>query len=273
MAGALMKRRYGWIWAIALGALLTAAPALAQKGSHSKQQPKESPIDPTKPAGRTALRQTVQTLCVTNWQQHQNPAPCERVFLPDSKTLNSGYAVIADEGGGAHYLLVPTQTLTDLSSGELLDPDTPNYFAQAWIARDVLSKFTGHAVPRNAVGLAMGIARFSAQDQFHIHIECLRPEIAKALRVSAADMTDTWSPLVLEGSTYQAMRLMSEDLSATNPFELLATLKSDARHHMVDYTLVVAGMQFKSGPGFVVLTGTGPSGELLLESTCGGSGT
>jgi CDP-diacylglycerol pyrophosphatase len=266
-----MMRRFDWLLALAVGATLIAAPSIAQKGSRNKE-PKESPIDPQKPAGRAALQQTVQTQCVINWVQHQNPAPCERVFLPDAKSTSSGYAVIADVGGGAHFLLTPTQTMTDLSSGELLDPDTPNYFAQAWLARDLLNKFVGHTIPRNAVGLAMGIARFSPQDQFHIHIECLRPEISRALRVSAADMLDTWAPLALEGSTYQAMRLMNEDLSNSNPFELLASLKTDARHHMADYTLVVAGMQFKSGPGFVVLTGTGPSGELLLDSTCGGAG-
>lgn len=265
-----MMRRRDSLSAIIVGVLVFAVPTLAQKSSHYKE-PKESAIDPAKPTGRSALRQTVQSLCATNWQQHHNPAPCERVFLPDLMSLNSGYAVIADEGGGAHYLLVPTQTMTDLSSGELLDPDTPNYFAQAWNARDLLGKIAGRSIARSDIGLAMGIARFSAQDQFHIHIECLRPGIAKALRVSAADMTDTWSPLTLEGSNYQAMRLMNEDLSSSNPFELLAALNADARHHMADYTLVVAGMQFKSGPGFVVLTGTGPSGELLLDSTCGGS--
>jgi CDP-diacylglycerol pyrophosphatase len=266
-----MMRQCGLLAAVFFAALLFAFPAVAQKGQgqhYNNKEEKESPIDPAKPSGRTALRQIVQTQCVTNWLQRHNPAPCERVFLPDSKTTRSGYAVISDEGGGAHYLLVPTQTMTDFSSGELLDPDTPNFFAQAWAARDVLSKFVGHSLPRNAIGLAMGISRFSPQDQFHIHIECLRPEIARALRVSAADMSDAWSPLVLEGSTYQAMRLTGEDLSASNPFELLASLKTDARHHMQDYTLVVAGMQFKDVPGFVVLTGTGPSGELLMSSTC-----
>jgi CDP-diacylglycerol pyrophosphatase len=266
-----MMARRRWLTAIALSALAFATPVLAQKSARSKDKDKETPIDPLKPAGRSALRQTVQGQCVRNWLDHHNPAPCERVVLVEQKSGSPGYAVIADEGGGAHYLLVPTQTMTDLNSGELLDPDTPNYFAQAWHSRDALNKFVGHEIPRNAIGLAMGIARFSPQDQFHIHMECLRPEIAKALRVSAADMQATWSPLVLEGSTYQAMQVMSEDLSATNPFEVLATLNADARHHMADYTLVVAGMQFKSGPGFVLLAGTGPSGELMLDSTCGGT--
>jgi CDP-diacylglycerol pyrophosphatase len=269
-----MMSRSSWLAALVIGALAFATPALAQKSSHFKQKDKdkESAIDPLKPAGKSALRQIVQTQCVKNWLEHHNPAPCERVSLVEQKPASAGYAVIADEGGGAHYLLVPTQTMTDLNSGELLDPDTPNYFAQAWNSRDVLSKFAGHEIPRRAVGLAMGIARFSEQDQFHIHVECLRQEIAKALRVSAADITNAWSPLVLEGSTYQAMRIMSDDLGATNPFELLASLNADARRHMVDYTLVVAGMQFKGEPGFVVLAGTGPSGELMLDSTCAGGG-
>jgi hypothetical protein len=37
---------------------------------------------------------------------------------------------------------------------------------------------------------------------------------------------------------------------------------------MGDFTVVAAGMQFKSGPGFLLLTGTGPTGELLLDSSC-----
>jgi CDP-diacylglycerol pyrophosphatase len=264
-----MARRGGRLAALAVSALMVVTPSMAQK-SKRYQEPTETAIDPQKPTGRSALRQIVQKQCVLNWLQHHSPAPCERVSLAESKSSSAGYAVIADEGGGTHYLLVPTQTLTDLSGGELLDRDTPNYFAQAWHSRDLLTKSAGHDIPRNAVGVAMGIARFSSQDQFHLHIECLRQEIAKALRVSAADMTDTWSPLLVDGSTYQAMRIMGEDLDAANPFELLATLNPEARHHMADYTLLVAGMQFKSGPGFVVLTGTGPSGELLLNSSCAG---
>jgi hypothetical protein len=38
---------------------------------------------------------------------------------------------------------------------------------------------------------------------------------------------------------------------------------------MGQFTLLVAGMQFKEGPGFVVLAGNAvPGAELLLDSTC-----
>jgi CDP-diacylglycerol pyrophosphatase len=251
--------------------LAFASSALGQK-MHGAKSSTDSPIDPKQPAGRSALRQIVQDQCVLRWQEHQNPAPCERVFLANPKDAGSGYAVLAAPGGGAHYLLVPTRTMPGIESSELLDPDAPNYFAEAWHARGLISSFVGHDVPRTVVGLAVGIAQSRTQDQFHIHIECLQQETFKALRASAENVVGVWSPIAIAGSTYQALRITADGLDASNLFELLATLSPDARHHMGNYTLVVAGAQFKGAPGFVVLAGTGPSGEILLDSTCAVAG-
>ncbi len=162
--------------------------------------------------------------------------------------------------------------MTGIESNELLDPDAPNYFAEAWRARGLLGAFVGHDIPRTVVGLVVGIAQSRAQDQFNIHIECLQQGAFDALRVSADSFLDVWSPIIIGGSTYQARRIVADGLDASNLFELLATLNADARHHLGNYTLIVAGMQFKSGPGFVALTGTGPSGEILLDSTCAVAG-
>jgi CDP-diacylglycerol pyrophosphatase len=251
-------------------AMAFAFSAMGQR-THSPSST-DTPIDPKQPAGLSALRQTVQDQCVLNWQKDHNPAPCERVFLADPKDSGSGYAVIAAPGGGAHYLLVPTRTMAGIENSELLDPDAPNYFADAWRARGLLGAFVGHDVPRAAVGLVVGIAQSRAQDQFNIHIACLQKDAFEALRASADNFIDVWSPMTIAGSTYQARRIVADGLDASNLFELLATLNPDARHHLGKYTLIVAGMQFKSGPGFVVLTGTGPSGEILLDSTCAVAG-
>jgi CDP-diacylglycerol pyrophosphatase len=262
----------------AAAALAMVSPALG-RGSHgSKPSSSDSSSTTTStdllqlPTGPDALRQIVQNQCVVDWQQHHLPAPCERVFLADPKNSDSGYAVLADRSGGAHYLLIPTQTMGGTDASELLDPDLPNYFAEAWRARDLITNFVGHEVPRTAIGLAVNAAHLRSQRQFHVHIECLRQEVADSLRASAERVTDVWSPISVSGSTYDGLRISAEGLDATNLFETLATLKPDTRHHMGDYTLVVAGMQFKSGPGFIVLTGTGPSGELLLDSTCAVAG-
>jgi CDP-diacylglycerol pyrophosphatase len=262
-----------WLGILALATGLAARPAAAQH-SHGKPSASSqgSTYTPEINSGRDALRQIVQQQCVVNWTQKHDPAPCERVFLPDSNPEGSGFAVLADRKGGAHYLLIPTQTMAGIESGELLDPDSPNYFAEAWDARDFLTKFVGHPVPRGAVGLAINTARSRTQDQFHVHIECLRQDVFDSLQASAEHVGGTWAPLMVAGSTYQAQRIMGDGLDGANPFELLAKLAPDTRHHMGDYTLVIAGMQFKSGPGFVILTGTGPTGELLLDATCAVAG-
>jgi CDP-diacylglycerol pyrophosphatase len=226
-------------------------------------------------AGRDALRQVVQNQCLPNWRQHKDPSPCERIWLSSPQPDSPGYAVLEDRKGGAHYLLIPLQTMSGTESGELLDPDLPNYFAQAWNARDLLDTYVGHAVPRTAVGLALNTARAREQDQFHIHIECLRPEVLESLRAAAAQIGSKWSPITVIGSTYQAMRIADPGLDATRPFELVAQLSPDARHHLENYTVLIAGMQYPDGSGFVILTSTGPTAELLLDSGCtvaGGGG-
>ena len=247
-----------------------AAASASGKGLHAPGQ-KTPELPPN--AGRDAFRQLVQDQCVKNWRERHDPEPCERVFLANPRSGDLGYAVLADpQGGGAHYLLIPTQTMRGVDSAELLDPDAPNYFAEAWHARDLVGNFVGHEVPRTAIGLVVNTARTRTQDQFHIHIECLRQDVVESLRAAGDKVTDLWSPLSVAGSTFQALRIADQDLNGSNVFELLAKLSPDARHHMGDYTLIVAGMQLRTGPGFVVLTGTGPTGEMLLDSTCAVAG-
>jgi len=261
--------------ALLTGIATAAFASSALGGSHGPTSSADSTPDVMQLSGRDALRQIVQDRCVLDWLQHHDPAPCERVFLADPKTNRSGYAVLADRKGGAHYLLIPTQTMAGVDSSELLDPDMPNYFAEAWHSRDLIAKFVGHDVPRSAIGLAVNTAQARSQNQFHIHIECLRKDVVESLRTAAEQLTDIWTPVSVAGATYHAQRIAGDGLDGSNPFELLATLRPDVRHHMGDYTLIFAGMQFKSGPGFVALTATGPTGELLLDSSCtvaGGGG-
>lgn len=257
-------------------ALAAIATSTAGPGSHSSKDNSSDSSDPISdaalPTGRGALRQIVQNMCVIHWTQHRDPAPCTRVFLEDLKVSNSGYAVLQDPGGGAHYLLAPTQTMTGTDSSELLDPDAPNYFADAWRARDLISKFVGHEVPRTAIGLVVNTVPTRAYDQFHIHIDCLRQDVSDSLRAAADRVSDTWAPLTVGGGTFQAMRIMGDSLDGSNLFELVANMSPDVKHHLRDYTLIVAGSQFKGAAGFIVLTGTGPTGEILLDSTCAVAG-
>jgi CDP-diacylglycerol pyrophosphatase len=256
---------------VALGALIALAGAVAAAPhglSFGRKEGKDLPPN----AGRDALRQIVQQQCVVNWINHQDPAPCVKVFLADEKNVNSGYAILADKKGAAHYLLIPTQTMEGIDAEELLDPDLPNYFAEAWKSRDVVTKFVGHAVPRTAVGLATNNAHSRSQDQFHIHIDCLRQDVAATLQAAAEHVTAKWNPIKVAESTYEAMRIEGLNLDGVSAMDLVTQIGPDVRHHLGDYTVVLAGMQYKSGAGFMLLAGTGATGELLLDSSCAVAG-
>ncbi|HEY3851888.1 MAG TPA: CDP-diacylglycerol diphosphatase, partial [Steroidobacteraceae bacterium] len=248
--------------------LMAAATAFSATGRGTLHTPGQKSADLPPDAGADAYRQIVQDQCVVNWTQRNDPSPCEKVFLANPSGGISGYALLADPDGGAHYLLIPTQTMTGTESTELLDPNLPNYFAEAWHARDLLSKFVGHAVPMTDVGIAVGTVATRRQHQFHLHIECLRPEVVDSLKAVADKVTDRWSPVTVAGFPFQAMRLPLHALEVSNPYELVANLSPEARDHLGNYTVVLAGAQYQSGPGYILLTGTGPSGDLLMDSGC-----
>jgi len=258
----------------AVAALLLAPWALGAGGHTPKSTSPSSSSggENTLFTGPGALRQIVQTQCVLGWKQHHNPAPCERVVLYDPNGSDLGYAILQDPAGGAHYLLVPTQTMAGLESGELLDRDAPNYFAEAWRAHELLAQSIGHAVPRTDIGLVVNTERTRAYDQFHIHIACLRQDASDALRAASPGITDTWAPVNVGTTSFQAMRIASESLDGSNLYESLAALKPGVAQRLRDYTLIAVGAQFVSGPGFIILTGTGPTGEILLDSTCEAAG-
>jgi CDP-diacylglycerol pyrophosphatase len=219
-------------------------------------------------ANRDALRQIVQGQCAVHWSQQHSASPCERIYLPEAPHEREGFAVLADRKGGAHFLLIPTRTIAGMESTELLEPGAPNYFAAAWSARDLVARSVGHGIPRDAVGLALNPRHARTQDQMHIHIECLRADVALALRRAAPRIAGGWSPISIDGRPYQALRVMGEELGGANPPVLLANGLPAARSGLGDFTLVVAGMDFPEGPGFVLLAGNDVAGELLLDSTC-----
>jgi len=191
--------------------------------------------------------------------------------------------VLADSKGGAHFLLIPTQTIAGIEDPNLLRAGTPNYFAAAWQARDRLAAVIGHPLRRDVIGLAINSAIARGQDQLHIHIECLQPRLFHALQAAAANVSDHWAPLPVEESPYRALRIRAQDLGEANPFELLANGLPEATQAMAAYTVIVAGVEFKDGPGFIVLAGRTPTrdallgapgkglvapGETMLDATC-----
>jgi CDP-diacylglycerol pyrophosphatase len=220
--------------AVALGLLL---PSLAARA-----------YDPN------ALWKIVHDRCVPNQLAHGDPKPCTAVDLKNG--AERGYAVLKDLHGTTQYLLIPTARIVGIESSALLAPDDENYFADAWDARSFVEKVLGHALPSDALSLAVNSKLARTQNQLHIHIDCIRPDVQATLMKLRASIGDTWAPLAepVGGYGYTAMRVMSTTLAGHDPFKLLARGVPGARDDMQLRTLVVAGMRFDGdAPGFVVL--------------------
>jgi CDP-diacylglycerol pyrophosphatase len=219
-------------------------------------------------ANPDALRQIVEEQCLVHWAQRHDPVPCERIELGDPPREDSGYALLADRKGGAHLLLIPTRRITGIESADLALPAAPNYLSAAWHARERLETAVGHALPRNAVGLAVNPVHARTQNQLHIHIECLRSDVLRALAGRAGHFASGWRSVRIGAYNLEAREIAGETLDGENPFKLLNEHILEEHGVIGEYTLVIAGAQSASGPGFIMLTSPSMAGELLLDSTC-----
>ena len=202
-----------------------------------------------------ALWNIVHGQCVPDQQQKGAPAPCAEVQIGDGEAR--GYAVLKDRKGQYQHLLIPTTRLAGIESPELLAPGAPNYFAEAWAARSFVEQRAGHPLPRTQLSAAINSAHGRSQEQLHIHVQCLRRDVAEALHAHLGEIGRSWAPLSvpLAGHRFRALRLADADLAGSNPFALLAASLPQGEG-MGRHTLVLAGVDFEDGtPGFVLLDG------------------
>ncbi|HLZ83928.1 MAG TPA: CDP-diacylglycerol diphosphatase [Caulobacteraceae bacterium] len=219
-----------------------------------------------------ALWRVVHGLCLRDMAISGRPIPCLAV------NRQEGYAVVPDLRRRTHVLLVPTVRLGGIESPQILSPGAVNYWQAAWEARRWVERRAGRPIPRDRLGLAINSVLSRSQNQLHIHVDCVRPDVRRALIENEAQIGAAWKPLPvpLAGRRYKARRLAGEDLGQRNPFVLLARGDPAARRRMPLETLAVIGATFADGsPGFYLLSDhtdvlRGDSGfaEGLLDHDC-----
>ncbi|MBV8605524.1 MAG: CDP-diacylglycerol diphosphatase [Pelomonas sp.] len=209
-------------------------------------------------ADRNALWQIIDTQCVPEAQAGAAPRPCARVQLaPDRE---HGWVLLKDRNGVLQYLLMPSARVPGIESPLLEQPDAPNYFAAAWRARDLLDALNvshhGAALPRDAVSLTVNSIRRRSQDQLHIHISCVQPELRARLLAAQDEIGPAWAPLPggwLRHAWF-VRRVEAKALDGVNPFVDAAAHVPGAGADMSRATLGVVGVRFSDGvDGFVLM--------------------
>ena len=176
------------------------------------------------------------------------------------------FAVLKDKKGSAHYLTLPTDKVTGIEDPAVTQPGFPNYWYTAW---DEAGRYLKK--PREQMGLAINSVKGRDQRQMHLHMACVRSDVAAALEKQRSQVKKSWAPkpfLALRGHSYNGRWLDKDALKSNNPFQLLLELEG-AAHHMDLQSLAVIG----SKDGFYVLDdytdGTHPGhAEELLDEDC-----
>ncbi len=221
-----------------------------------------------------ALWNIVNGQCLRHQIELGNPLPCAQIDLRPG----AGFAVLKDSIGIAQFLVIPTMRISGVESPKLLATGSPNYWSYAWQARADVEDRLHRKLARNQVSLAINSAYGRTQNQLHIHVDCVRPDVDQILRQHLSKIGKRWAPLGfrLENHPYWAMRIIGSTLGTNNPFKLLAEGVPAAREHMDRQTLVLIGATFKDGKeGFILLADhvdldndDHASGEELQDHDC-----
>ncbi|MGE9553126.1 CDP-diacylglycerol diphosphatase [Erwinia amylovora] len=181
-----------------------------------------------------ALWRIVSQKCVPNQEQNNDPTPCRLV------DLHNGYVVLKDRVGPLQFLLMPVKKITGIESPELLNPSTPNFFAEAWRSRHYMEEKRGQPVDDSAVALTINSLRGRTQNQLHIHISCLRPDIRQRLDSLNASLGSKWQPEQLGDHEYLVRTLTSDELIKTSPFIRVANELPGTWDEMDKYGIAIA---------------------------------
>ena len=209
-------------------------------------------LGPSARADSDALWKIISTQCVPNEKEYGQPAPCTIVDLAGGE--DKGFVLFKDNVGATQYLVMPTAKITGIEDPKVLAPGAANYFADAWSEIHYVETAAQHPLPPGSLSLAVNSPHGRSQNQLHVHLDCLRPDVRAAIERDLAAIGDKWAPFpeALVAHPYRAIRVAS--LDSANPFTLLADGVPGARAAMGDHTLAVIGIGGDK-PGFVILDG------------------
>jgi CDP-diacylglycerol pyrophosphatase len=169
-----------------------------------------------------ALWQVVRA-CVADYQTTGGVFPCLSVDLTGG--MDRGVVVLRPPFGAPDTILSPTRRVVGVEDPWLQSPEAPNYFAAALSARAFVAKPDGSAPQLDEIALAVNSRSTRTEDQLHIHIGCVSPEVRQAIRRHAASMkVGEWARFdsLVPGSDLWGFRTGGADLAQTDPFQLAA---------------------------------------------------
>lgn len=225
-------------------------------------------------AGERGLLWRVVQTCLVDHAITGGSFPCLRVDTAGGD--ERGYAALRAPFERLHLVITPTVRTIGIEDPRLVAAGAPNYFADAWASRHFVSDDLAQKPGRSDLALAINSKPGRSQDQLHIHVACVRPDVKRSLASSAAGLQPgrfTNLRVLPKAPRFMAMPLSGADLAGQNPFALVADLLKPV--DMSDVTIVLVGTGGDDRPGFVLLARSrlhgiwdDAHGEALLDGSC-----
>jgi CDP-diacylglycerol pyrophosphatase len=190
------------------------------------------------------------------------PVPAPTCFYIDQQAMiedtGNGFAIVkAKDSHLYHFLTLPTKAITGIedaqvnffrSRSDVSSSYSPNYWtlAWSWLDKTVVATYenqhSGQTLTPDRLGLAINSPKARTEDQLHIHMACIKPQVQSALtKVQLQTCTQPpceWSDPVLILKPYSYQVVVVNSLTSLNPFLIM---KSISNFDSDKATLVVTG--------------------------------
>jgi CDP-diacylglycerol pyrophosphatase len=166
------------------------------------------------------------------------------------------------------YLIIPTTKVTGIEDRQIFAPPVADLWADGWQQAQI---YLNKPAADTALAINSGYGR--SQDQLHIHISCVRRDVAQALAENDRGIGgDPAKPAEIrlgpQNHLYRVIKVVS--LTTESPFDLAATM-SGAKRDMAEQSIAVVGSKT---PGVYYVLDTSHQGanpgaaEELLDQAC-----
>lgn len=224
-------------------------------------------------ADRNELWSLVSFKCMRHLAKSEAPIPCDSIDT--TKGWDRGIAYLKDRDGVARMLAIPTHPVSGLEDPAVLGADEPNYFAGAWQAQSLLPMRLKAVAPPEAIAVVVDSKEARDQDQLHLIVDCLKPEVTTSLAEQAAGISLHWAKMSapLEGRTYWARRVEASSEDKVWPIRLLVDELPGSKDALADWSLALVQPASLRDSGFLLLAdrAEGEQGGRprdLLDASC-----
>lgn len=206
------------------------------------------------------------------YQNSGSPAPCLAVDI--SQGIDKGFIVLKDQKGSSHFLVIPTKTIRGIEDPILASRGNTNYWQKAYENLAYVEKALGKKVPALALGIGVNSIATRSQNQLHLHMDCLSPEVYRWAKTAPSGTSE----VTFKTEKYRVTKFESTPNEFKNPFDWLHDKIGDANPAVENHALALVVnplangnfefLLFDSDSGPALWDRGGGSADLLMDRSC-----